>query len=74
MQALCQWEVQRDESPTALHEFLEDHAAGETAADYAAELVLALWNRRERVDDRIAAAPMALTVLSWRGVAPSSTM
>lgn len=56
MQALCQWDVQRDESPAALDDFLVAQEASEAAADYARELVEAFWAQRQRVDDRIIAA------------------
>ncbi len=56
MQALCQWDVQKDESPDELDDFLTAHDASGATADYAKELVQALWRQREPVDDRITAA------------------
>jgi N utilization substance protein B len=56
MQALCQWDVQRDESSAALDDFLVAQEAAEAAADYTRELVEAFWAQRQRVDDRIIAA------------------
>ncbi len=56
MQALCQWDVQRDQSPEALREFLTVRTASEDLAEQAATLVGRYWELRQRVDDRIAAA------------------
>ncbi len=56
MQALCQWDVQRDESSAALDDFLVAQEASEAEADYARELVEAFWAQRQGVDDRIIAA------------------
>jgi len=56
MQALCQWDVQRDESPAALDDLLVARDASEAAAEYARELVQGFWTQRQRVDDRISAA------------------
>ncbi len=56
MQALCQWDVQRDESPKALDDFLAAQEASKSAAKYANELVQGFWTRREEVDGQIAGA------------------
>ena len=56
MQALCQWDVQRDESAEALDDFLAAQDITDTIAGYARGLVKAFWAQRQRVDDRIAAA------------------
>ena len=56
MQALCQWDVQQDETPEALEDFLADQEGGEAATAYAASLVRGYWSQRDRVDDRIASA------------------
>jgi N utilization substance protein B len=56
MQVLCQWDVQRDESPAAMDDFLAARDASEAAAAYARELAEGFWALRQRVDDRISAA------------------
>jgi len=56
MQALCQWDVQGDESPETLDDFFAAQEASEAAAGYAKELVGAYWSRHQGIDDRIAAA------------------
>lgn len=56
MQALCQWDVQGDESPEMLDDFLTDREASEAVADYAKKLVEEYWSRHQGIDDRIAAA------------------
>ena len=56
MQALCQWDVQHDESLKALDEFLVAQEASESAAGYAIELVTGFWAGRQEVDRRIASA------------------
>lgn len=53
MQALCQWDVQRDESVDGLHEFLATHAEDRGGIHHASKLVGAFWSHRERVDDAI---------------------
>lgn len=53
MQALCQWEVQRDESHEALLEFVQRDAAAVEAVGYATEVVLGFWEQREDVDRRL---------------------
>ena len=56
MQALCQWEVQADETPRALAVFFADEDAPTEVATYATRLVKAFWNDRSRVDEWIGAA------------------
>ena len=56
MQALCQWDVQGDESPEMLDDFLTAREASEVAAGYAKKLVREYWSRHQGIDDRIAAA------------------
>ncbi len=56
MQALCQWDVQHDESSESLREFLDAHAEVAGSIAYAAELVKAYWTRRDGIDRRIADA------------------
>ena len=56
MQALCQWDVQHDESPKALDELLAAQEVSKDAAKYATELVQGFWARREEVDGQIAGA------------------
>ena len=56
MQALCQWEVQGDESSPALAEFLAGQEASPGAIVYATTLVHALWSQRDEIDKRIASA------------------
>jgi len=56
MQALCQWEVQLDESHDALLAFLQRDAAALEAVGYASELVLAYWQNRDDVDRRLSDA------------------
>ena len=56
MQALCQWDVQHDESSENLREFLDAHAEVAGNIAYAAELVETYWARRDRIDRRIADA------------------
>ena len=56
MQALCQWEVQRDESHEVLLDFLQRDPDAIVAADYAAKLVLGFWQHREDIDRRITEA------------------
>jgi len=56
MQALCQWEVQGDESHDALLVFLQRDASALEAVGYASELVLAFWNHRGDVDRRLSDA------------------
>ena len=56
MQALCQWEAQRDESPDELDEFLRAQEASRPASRYATGLVQAFWSKRENIDDIISSA------------------
>ena len=56
MQALCQWDVQRDESTGMLREFMAARKASQQVAERAAVLIQGFWERRQAVDDRIAAA------------------
>lgn len=56
MQALCQWDAQRDESAAALHELLDSLGASPEAASFATRLVRAYWNDAKSVDERIASA------------------
>lgn len=56
MQALCQWDVQRDESQGALDDFLAAQEAPDAVVDYAKKLVQAYWSQRQGIDDRIVAA------------------
>jgi len=53
MQALCQWEVQRDESHEALLGFLQRDAETLNAVGYASELVLGFWEHRDDIDRRL---------------------
>jgi N utilization substance protein B len=56
MQALCQWDVQRDESPEGLREFMCVQEVPTEVADHASNLVQSYWAQRQSIDDRIAAA------------------
>lgn len=56
MQALCQWDVQGDEKPTALDNFLAAQGASKQVVARAGELVKDFWGRKQSVDDRITAA------------------
>lgn len=56
MQALCQWDVQGDESPKVLDDFLTAREASASPRGYATELVTGFWSRREEIDGRIAGA------------------
>ncbi len=53
MQALCQWDVQKEESPEALHDFLATHAEDRGGIHHASKLVRAYWSCRFRIDDAI---------------------
>ncbi len=53
MQALCQWEIQRDEAHEALLEFLQRDETGLESVGYATEVVLGFWQHREDVDRRL---------------------
>lgn len=53
MQALCQWDTQRDNSPEALASvFASLNASGATAA-HAEKLATAYWGRHKGIDRRI---------------------
>lgn len=56
MQALCQWEVQQDESSAALQDFFAEHAPAHHCIRYATSLVTSLWRQREVIDKLIASA------------------
>lgn len=56
MQALCQWEVQREESSLSLADFLTEHEASPQAGAYASKLVQEFWRQQARIDERIASA------------------
>ncbi len=53
MQALCQWDTQRDESREQLDEFLTSQEASKPTVTYARELVSAYWAARDDVDRRL---------------------
>ncbi len=56
MQALCQWDVQGDETSMALDDFLAAQEASKAVVARVGELVKNYWGRRQSIDDRIAAA------------------
>lgn len=56
MQALCQWDVQHDESPETLRGFLSTQEVPKSVADHATELVKGFWAQQRRIDDGIKAA------------------
>jgi len=56
IQALCQWEVQRDESSPALADFIVGQDASPQAAAYATNLVEEFWRQRAEIDERVASA------------------
>jgi len=56
MQALCQWEVQREESPPSLADFLVDQEASPRVSAHASKLVQAFWRQRAEIDERVASA------------------
>ncbi len=56
MQALCQWEVQRDTHAETLCDFFAEFGAAPAVAAYATELVNGFWKNAEFVDGRIAEA------------------
>ena len=55
MQALCQWDVQGEESTAALAGFLRAQDASESELGKATEIVQKFWANRQSVDDRITA-------------------
>jgi len=56
MQALCQWEIQRDESSPSLTDFLAGQEASPQATAYASKLVQEFWRQRAVIDERVASA------------------
>ncbi len=56
MQALCQWEAQKDESDEALLDLLHTLAEDSGAVSYAAKLTRGYWADQEAVDRLIASA------------------
>jgi len=56
MQALCQWDVQQNNDPTALTEFLLKQVGEGGRIDYAASLVTSYWASHDDVDRRLSAA------------------
>lgn len=56
MQALCQWEAQRDESAEALADLLAALGASSRVGKDATDLVRTFWARRKRIDKLIASA------------------
>ena len=56
MQALCQWEIQRDESSPALADFFAGRDAPPKVTAYAAKLVQEFWQKRAEIDEQIASA------------------
>ena len=56
MQALCQWEVQRDTHAEALCDFFAEFGAAPAATSYATELVNEFWKNAEFVDAKIGEA------------------
>ncbi len=56
MQALCQWEIQRDESSSALAEFFAGQQAPPDSTSYATALVQRFWLQRPEIDERVASA------------------
>lgn len=56
MQALCQWEIQRDESSPTLADFLAGQEASPETTVYASKLVQEFWRQGKEIDERIASA------------------
>ena len=56
MQALCQWDVQRDQSQQALDEFVSAQGVPNGVAAYTVGLVGGFWAQQKSVDERISAA------------------
>lgn len=56
MQALCQWDVQQDESHDALGEFFTSSEVSPTAHGYARRLVEQYWTRQADIDARISSS------------------
>lgn len=67
MQALCQWEVQADESPSGLRQFFADDPTSLPSAGYASELVEGFWGQRVMIDSMI---QMALTAWTLARLSP----
>lgn len=53
MQFLCQWDVQRDETPEALQSFLTSQEALRGAFRYATQLVNTYWEQSLAIDQRL---------------------
>jgi N utilization substance protein B len=62
MQALCQWDVQADQSPSALRDFLGDEETSAKILDYAAALVKSYWKDAENIDSLISASSTQWTL------------
>ena len=56
MQALCQWEIQHDESSPSLADFLASQDASPRASAYASKLVQEFWRQRTEIDERVGTA------------------
>ncbi|MBU0717012.1 MAG: transcription antitermination factor NusB [Planctomycetes bacterium] len=56
MQALCQWEVQRDTSSESLQEFLAGQQPAPDVLAYATGVIESFWKQQELVDQQISAA------------------
>jgi N utilization substance protein B len=56
MQALCQWEIQHDESSPSLADFLASQDPSPQAAAYASKLVQEFWRQRTEIDERVGTA------------------
>ncbi len=56
MQALCQWEIQRDESSLSLTDFLASQEASPQATSYTTKLVQEFWRQQTEIDERVASA------------------
>ena len=56
MQALCQWEIQRDETSPSLADFLAGQEASPKATAYASKLVEEFWRHRKEIDERVVSA------------------
>lgn len=53
MQAISQWDVQRDQDNAALLDFLQSFDQGGTDVSYAAERVTSFWRQRGPIDEHI---------------------
>jgi N utilization substance protein B len=56
MQALCQWDVQKEESSAELYGFFAEQEADPAVARYAGQLVEAFWNQRQVLDGALQVA------------------